>query len=717
MPNLPRFLRQGDHITISTKISNLSDQNLSGTATLEILNALTMQPVDLPFGLKDGDREFTVASNQSTTANWMIHVPESIYTPVIMRITAKAGNFSDGEENALPVLTNRMLVTETLPLPVRGNKEKTFSFDKLKNQNSGSLVNHALTVEFTGNPAWYAVQALPYLIEYPYECAEQTFNRFYANALAAHIVAQAPKVEQIFKQWENEDTAALLSNLEKNQELKSALLEETPWVMEAQTETEQKHRIAQLFEAHQLAKNLQDNLRELEQMQLPEGGFSWFKGMRSDRYITQYIITGIARLQHLGVPAASDKTAGRILEKALPFLDRKIKEDYENLVKNKADLSQQNIGYSQIQYLYMRSFFREKPVPEATQKAFSFYQKQAAQYWNSFNPYMKGMIALALSRLNDKKVPQQIIASLKETAIHNEETGMYWKNMPRGYWWYQAPIEAQSLLIEAFTEVAKDEQSVDELKTWLLKQKQTQNWGTTKATADAVYALLLNGSDWLSNEPEVTIHMGNKVIKSTDINTEAGTGYFKESIAGKDVKPDMGNITVTVQNSNLQAQNPVAWGAVYWQYFEDMDKITAAETPLSLEKQLFMERNTDKGPMLTQIKAGNELKVGDKVQVRIILKVDRDMEYVHLKDMRAACFEPVNVLSGYKYQGGLGYYESTKDASTNFFFDHLQKGTYVFEYPVFVAQKGDFSNGIASIQCMYAPEFSSHSKGIRVKVQ
>jgi TonB-dependent SusC/RagA subfamily outer membrane receptor len=723
LPDLPRFLRQGDDITISTKISNLSDKDLSGTATLEILNAQTLQPLNLSFRLKDGDREFTIAQKQSATANWTVHVPESIYTPVILRITAKSGNFTDGEENALPVITNRILVTETLPLPIRGTGTKTFSFDKLKNSNSlmdldkGGLVQHALTVEFTGNPAWYAVQALPYLVEYPYECAEQTFNRFYANALAAHIVAQSPKVEAIFKQWKNEDTAALLSNLDKNQELKSALLEETPWVMEAKDETTQKHRIAQLFEAHKLAKNLKNNVRKLEQMQLPQGGFPWFKGMYSDRYITQYIITGIARLQHLGVEAANDKTTGKILEQALPFLDEKIQEDYDNLLKNKADLSKQHIGYTQIQYLYMRSFFKGRPVPKAAEKAFDFYKKQAAQFWNKFNPYMKGMIALALNRLNDTKTAQQIVASLKETAIHNEETGMYWKSMPHGYWWYQAPIEAHSLLIETFAEVAKDQKAVDELKTWLLKQKQTQNWGTTKATADAVYALLLNGSDWLSNNPEVTIQMGDKTIKSTEIKTESGTGYFKQRIEGKDVKPAMGNITVSLQNPESKIKNPVAWGAVYWQYFEDMDKVTSAETPLSLKKQLFIERNTDKGPVLTEIKTGNELKVGDKVKVRIVLKVDRDMEYVHLKDMRAACFEPVNVLSGYKYQGGLGYYESTRDVSTNFFFDHLPKGTYVFEYPVFVSQQGDFSNGIATIQCMYAPEFSSHSKGIRVQVK
>jgi uncharacterized protein YfaS (alpha-2-macroglobulin family) len=716
VPNLPRFLRQNDDIIISTKISNLSDKTLSGEATLELLDATTLQPVNLPFRLKEGKQNFTVAKGQSTTANWSIHVPESMYTPVVMRIVAKAGNFSDGEENALPVITNRMLVTETLPMPVRGNEEKTFTLDKLLNQQSTTISNHALTVEFTGNPAWYAVQALPYLMEYPYECAEQTFNRFYANALAGHIVAQSPKVEQIFNQWKNIDNAALLSNLQKNEELKSALLQETPWVMEAKDESEQKRRIASLFETHKLAKELNKNLNALEQMQLSEGGFPWFKGMQSDRYITQYIVTGIARLQHLKVKNADDNDADKIVAKALPYLDRKLQEDYDNLLKNKVNLEQQNISYSQIQYLYMRSFYAGKAIPVATQKAFDYYKRQAAKYWTAFNPYMEGQVALALHRLGDSKTPQQIIASLKETSINKEEMGMYWKNMPNGYWWYEAPIEAQSLLIETFTEVAKDDKAVDAMKVWLLKQKQTQNWKTTKATADACYALLLNGSDWLSNEPVVTINIGNETIKSTEIKTEAGTGYFKKRYSGQEVKNDMGTIKVKVETPNNKNEG-VSWGAVYWQYFEDLDKITAAATPLSLKKQLFIERNSDRGPVLTEIKEGNDLKVGDKVKVRIELRVDRDMEYVHMKDMRAACFEPVNVLSQYQYQGGLGYYESTKDVSTNFFFDYLRKGTYVFEYPVFVSAKGNFSNGISTIQCMYAPEFSSHSEGIRVDVK
>jgi hypothetical protein len=334
---------------------------------------------------------------------------------------------------------------------------------------------------------------------------------------------------------------------------------------------------------------------------------------------------------------------------------------------------------------------------------------------------MQGMIALTLNRTGDAKTPASILKSLKETSINNEELGMYWKENSGGWFWHQAPIETQALLIEAFSEISRDTKTVDDLKTWLLKNKQTTNWKTTKATAEACYALLLQGTDLLINESVVEIKLGNTAVKSTDNKEEAGTGYFKRSIAGPLVTSNMGNISVSVQPVKNQTSSTTTWGAVYWQYFEDLDKIIppngGTSTPLRLDKKLFVETNTDRGPVLTPVNEGDAVKVGDKIKVRIELRVDRDMEYVHMKDMRASCLEPVNVLSSYKWQGGLGYYETTKDASTSFFFDYLRKGTYVFEYTLFVTHTGNFSNGVTNIQCMYAPEFSSHSEGIRLSVE
>ncbi len=740
-PNAPRFLREGDGIEFSVKIVNLSDKEVTGTTQLELLDAATNKPIDGWFKNVFPTQYFTVAAGQSAAVKFPIEIPFKFNSAMTYRITAKSSGtpsgdgsiFSDGEERAIPIVTNRMLVTESMPINLRNETSKAFVFEKLLNSGSSqTITNRSLTVEYTSNPIWYAVQALPYLMEYPYECAEQTFNKYYANTLATYVSNSMPKIKAVFDQWiapieeKAGDTAALLSNLQKNEELKAALLQETPWVLAAQNESRQKRNIALLFDMVKMGSETDKAIAKLKDMQSSNGGFVWFKGDENDRYITQYIITGIGHLKKLNALAGNNESQLKdimgIANKAIPYLDKKIKEEYGNLLKYKAKLTNNNLSNTAIQYLYMRSFFMETPVAASAQTAYTYYREQAKKYWLGNSKYLQAMIALALNRTKDDATPKAIIKSLKENSIGNSELGMYWKEWTNGgYYWYQAPIESQALMIEAFTEIDKNSTTINDLKTWLLKQKQTQNWRTTKATAEACYALLLSGGNNLAAEKEVTINVGSTTIKSTDDKTEAGTGYFKKTIEGEKVTPQMGNIAVTVKpvasTNPASASNGASWGSVYWQYFEDLDKITFASTPLQVTKKLFIEKSTDKGPALQPITNGAELKIGDKVKVRIELKVDRDMEYVHMKDMRAACMEPTNVISQYKWQGGLGYYETTKDASTNFFFGQLPRGSYVFEYSMFVTHAGNFSNGITSIQCMYAPEFTSHSDGIRVSVE
>ncbi len=716
--NAPRFLREGDKMEFAAKISNLSDRDLSGTAELHFFDAFTMKPVDELMGLKQTSIPFTVNKGLNTPVGWEIVIPEGLQA-VVYRITAVSGAFSDGEEAAIPVLTNRMLVTESMPLPVNGMQTKKFNFEKLVNSaKAGStLRNYRLSLEYTSNPAWYAVQALPYLMEYPYECSEQIFSRYYANSLATHIANSDPKIKRVFESWKNISPDALKSNLEKNEELKSVLLQESPWVREASSESERKQRIALLFDLNRMASEQSSALKKLREMQNPNGGWAWFPGMQESRYITQHIVTGLGHLYYMEVffPVENPELQD-MLRKAIDFLDKSVKNGFEKLKKEDKDyLKNNHLGYDDIQYLYARTYFlADFPFANEYTEMLDYYKAQSLKYWNVQNNYMKAMMALYLNRFGEEKTASLIMRSLKETALHNDEMGMYWRNEQRGWNWYQAPIETQALLIEAFDEVSDDSKSVEEMKIWLLKQKQTQDWKTTKATAEAVYALLLRGTSLLASDKQVEITLGTEKVdpyKQDGSKPEAGTGYFKTSWDASAIKPEMGKVSVSNPNPT------VAWGALYWQYFEQLDKITPAQTPLSLSKKLFREVNTPTGPVIEPITEHSAVKVGDKIVVRVELRTDRAMEYIHLKDMRASAFEPVNVLSGYRYQDGLGYYESTRDASTNFFIYYLPKGTYVFEYKLVASQKGDFSNGITSVQCMYAPEFAAHSEGIRVKVE
>ncbi len=715
-PNAPRFLRENDELIFVSKISNLSKNAITGVAELQLFDALTDKPVSNII-IDNSTRNFSIPAGQSTPISFKLAIPETLQA-LKYKVVAKAGQFSDGEEQVVPVLTNRMLVTESLPLPIRFNQTKEFTFTKFINQNNKSttLKNHAYTLEFTANPVWYAIQSLPYLMEYPYECSEQTFSRYYANALASHVVNSKPKIKQVFDLWKQTNSESLLSNLEKNQELKAVLLEETPWVLCSKNETENKKRVALLFDLNKMSNELQSAFNKLKQNQTVNGGWPWFKNCPEDWYITQHIITGFAHLKKLGVIKESDNyEVDAMINNGIRFCDNQLAKQYRDLKKYDKDFKKNNhLDYMAIQYLYLRSYYPNQPMSKDLKEAIDYYLAQAKTFWLSNTRYMQAMLSLALNRFNDKTTASGILKSLKQNAIVSEEMGMYWKDNNGGYYWYQAPIETQALMIEAFDEIANDTKTVDDLKTWLIKNKQTQNWSTTKATTEAVYALMLRGTDWLSSEPNVEITMGGNVLNpATDksLKADAGTGYFKKTYTGSDIKTDMGKIKVVKKDAG------VSYGSVYWQYFEQLDKITPSATPLQLTKKLFVVKPSKSGPVMQPIDAGAPLKVGDKVRIRIELRCDRNLEYVHLKDMRASGFEPTNVLSSYKYQDGLGYYEATKDASTNFFISYLPKGTFVFEYDVFVSHSGNFSNGITSIQCMYAPEFTSNSEGVRVKVE
>jgi hypothetical protein len=726
LPNPPRFFRERDEIEFTAKVVNLTDKTLRGNGELQLLNPLTTTPVYKWLDNPQFNVNFTVEPGQSARLAWRFKVPDINEVPVIEHtVVAAAGDFEDAERSAAPVLSNRMLVTETMPLPVKGKQTRTFVFRSMAENTSTSLSHHRYTLEFTSNPAWYAVQALPYLMEYPYECTEQIFARYYANSLATSVANSHPKIKEVFDKWK--DTPAMESNLTKNQELKSALLQETPWVLEALSEEEQKRNIGLLFDLNRMSKEQASALEKIRERQLGNGGFSWFPGERDNWYITQYIVEGLAHLDRLGVSSVKDGDNWTMVKSAVGYLDARIVEWYDDLKKwtKKEDMDKDHLTPLVIHYLYTRSYFLDKSMPVAldgrVKEVHDYCIGQAEKYWLNKGYYQEGMLALALNRSGKPQTAAAIVKSLKERSMNHEELGMYWK-FNAGYFWYQHPIETQALLIEVFDEVAKDPASVEDMKIWMLKNKQTNHWKTTKATASAVYALLRTGDNWLLSEGDVSIRMGvqpnketaiwNKVIGQAQRNAEAGTGYFKVAFDGEQVVKDMA--TLTLDNPNTH----IAWGGAYWQYFEDLDKIRSfEETPLKLKRQLFKAELTDTGEKIRPIAEGEKLHPGDKIVVRIELRVDRPMEYVHLKDMRASGFEPMEVLSRYKYQGGLGYYESPRDAATNFFISYLPEGTHVFEYPVRVVHKGDFSTGITTLQCMYAPEFSSHSEGIRVKVE
>ncbi len=719
-PNNPRFVREGDKLTFKARIDNLTEKSLKGNAWVELYDAESMKILESTFLKDDKNKSFTLDARGSTLVNWKMSFPKNQSNLLIYRFYAKAGDFSDAEEGILPVLTNQKLVTETMPLWVKGNQTKNFTFESLKNSVGKDLKNINFTIEATSHPIWIAIQSLPYLNNVSCENSLSFTNALFSNLLAKKITDDNPKIKRVFEKWKNTksniDKDAFLSNLSKNQELKNILLEETPWVLDAIDEEQQKRNIALLFDLNQVKNDKKAYVRKLNGLQNSDGGFPWFKQGKSSRYITQYIMETFGRMKHLGM-LKDEREIDGFLTQAINYVNRDVVKNYKELLRlaalGKIDLKDNHLSSLMIHYMYAIQFYPEKMKNKDLQEAFYYYFGQAKKYWLNRPLYLKGMLALVLHRGHETQIAKDVLRAAEGQSIISEESGMYWKSY-HGYHWWQLPIETQALMIEAFDEINNDTDIVSLLKIWLLKNKQTNRWKTDKATVSAIYSLLFDQGGTIGETALVKIYAGDKDI-TKDISKneiQSGTGYYKKKWAANEIDSSLSQIKIENPNKDI------AWGAVYWQYLQDLDKIeTFEDTPLKIKRSLYLVKNTDRGEKMTEIKQGDILHPGNLIRVKIRLEVDREMEFIHIADQRAATFEPLQQLSGYMWQGGLGYYQNPRDTKMNFFIDFLPRGVFVLEYSLRATQSGVFSNGITELQSYYAPEFSSHSEGLKVEVK
>lgn len=709
-PLTPRFMREGDRLTLTAKITNLTSETQNGSAMLDFFDSETDASINGEFGLKKNVVNFSLEPSSSKTVSWDVNISR-LPSIVKYRYVAGTGAKSDGEEGLINILTPRKLVIESLPLYVNSKSTKNFKFDKLAaSASSKTLKNLMLTAEMSSNPAWYAVQALPSIDELRYETSDTLFIKYYTNLLAAHIVNSDSRIEQVFNKWKLEAEqggTALMSALDKNPHLKLNALAETPWVAEAKSEREQKARIADLFDKVKIQERTVSTLDALRKLQDSSGAFPWCPCGRPSFFISAYIFAGFAKLDYLGISVPND-----MVVKLASYLDSEMVKSHEDYLKLTKDGTEPTISFMHAFYLYSRSHLLKKaPFGNSdSRNAYNYFFNKAKEEWKKLGSRMsQAHIALAMEISGEQRVAESIAKSLKERSVTNDEMGRFWRDTELSYWWYRAPIETQALMIEVFARVTKDTKAVEECQVWLLKQKQTQMWYSGKATADAVYAFLLQGNDWLVSDNLTVMKLGNMDITPAKHEAESGTGYYMQVFRTSEISPSMAEITVTKPDKGI------SWGAVHWQYLEDIDKITPHNTGLQLKKTIYVKKDTKKGQVLTPYQ-GN-LSVGDLLTVRVELKADRDMEFVLLKDQRGSGLEPVSVLSRYKYQDGLLYYESAKDTGTDFFIEYLPKGTYVFEYDLRVQLAGSYQSGIAEIQCMYAPEFNAHSGSVLLKVK
>jgi len=704
-PNAPRFAREGDDFLFAVKVTNTEDAPQSGVVELSLCELESSTQSSNPPIPQSPAQSFALAPHESKTFEFPVRIPDGCgYLKYVAR--AKGATFADGEEGVLPVLARRVMVREAVQLNVRGAATKSFRFENLLASKGSETIRHQdLTVRAVSRPAWYAVLSLPYLMEFPHECCEQTFSRYYANALGQHIANADPRIRTTFDAWKAAGGETLKSPLETDEHLKSIALEATPWVREAAHESAARARLGELFAADRLAGEQEKCLAKLRLARCGGGLWPWFPGGPSAPGISLYILTGFARLNHLARLSYPDFFA-----EAVEALDEFVSADVKERLKEAKRLGIKfHVDGFDIRWLYLHTFKGVAAAKDA--QPAKLFVKHLMEEWTDFGLSSQALAAIVLKRMGEEKLARKIMASIKERGVLSEELGLYWK---RSSFFscsvFAAPVSTQALIIEAFREVTGDEESVDACNVWLLKQKQTQDWTTTAATADAIYALLLGGgTDLLAGAKlaEVTL-AGEKVPV---VNAEVGTGLYSHRYAAEQIRPEMGEITFTGAG-----EKGVAWGGVHWTYFEDVLKVRAHEPKeLRVEKKYYKKVKGADGTRLTSI--DGVLEPGDEIVARLEITSDRTYEFVHLSDERPACVEPEDVLSSYRWRDGVGYYQSTKDTATHYYIDRLNKGVFVLETSYRVQQRGVFIGGLATIQCMYAPEFTAHSTAETVRVK
>lgn len=690
-PNMPRFVRVGDKANIAASLMNLSDKGVKGIVRMELFNPETEKV------FYSQKQKFDVKGGETGHVNFTFEVSDK-YAVMACRMVADGDTFSDGEQRYIPVLTDKQWVTETVPLNVNGEGAHTFSLENLFNKHSKTASEQRLTVEFTAHPAWYAVQALPVVAHPQNEDALSWATAYYAHSLAAYIVKENPRIKQVFDSWKAQGGTkeTFMSNLQKNQELKNILLAETPWLAEATNEAEQKQRIATLFDLNTMNSQLAVSVEKLGELQNADGAWSWYKGMQGSRYVTTQVMEMLVRLNALTHQDA-DSRMQPMIQKGFEYLGKQAAEEYKSM-KEAEKKGAVGIRPSEqvLRYLYICALDGKAPVDEKVNR---YFIDKLSGEGKELTIYGKALGAIILQQAGKVAEARLFMQSLMEYSVVTDEMGRYFDTPKARYSWFSYKIPTEVAAMEAIQRITKDTKAIDEMKRWLLKQKQTQTWETPIATADAVYALMATGaSDLLANTGGVEITLGKEVIRTP---ADDAIGYIKKTVSG-DVM-NIKKVRVDKEGAGM------GWGAVYAQYLESMDQIGEQGNGLSVSRQLYKgdEALNESAP----------LKVGDRITVRLTVKADRDMDFVQIKDDRAACMEPLQAVSGFRWSNGLGYYQATKDASTQFFIDQMRKGTYVIEYQVYVNRTGEYQAGIATVQSAYAPEFGGHTGGYRVMVE
>lgn len=690
-PNVPRFVRSADHGTLLALISNTSDKAVSGTACLTLLNPETGKEVYRK------EKKFSAKAGESVAADFDFDMSKIAADGLLVcRVTASGRGFSDGEQHYLPVLPDKELVVNTKAFSQNGASTHDIDLRHLFDVNDKSC---KLTVEYTNSPAWLMVQALPSLAYADGDNAISLSAAYYANSLAKHILNATPSIKQTIELWQREaaeqkNGSSLASALQKNEDLKQIALAETPWLLDANRDAEQKSQLADYFDASQVDYRLNDNIARLQRVQNGDGSFAWWKGMGGSSYITMAVLKMLVRLNYM-VGQTPETT--KMTDAAFAYMDRQMAHEVADMKKLEATQKSIKACPSQtaVEYLYATTLAKRKLTAKAKQN-FDFLLSRLAERNGEFTIYGKAMAAVTLGKNNFRKEATDLLESLRQYTVCTDEMGRYFDTPKAINSWFDYRIPTEVAAIEALrTLTPADKQTIGEMQRWLLQSKRTQAWDTPLNSVDAVYAFLEGNDIALSNDGEpAKITLDGESL--TLPKATAALGGVKVSKAGGNFKQ------LTIEKTS----DGTSWGAVYAQFLQPTTDVKNAATGMKVTRELYKN-----GKPLAASAA--KLRVGDCITVRLTIVADRDYDFVQLSDRRAACLEPAQQLSGYTG----GYYCQPKDNATNYFFDMLSKGKHVVETTYYADRAGTYQTGTCFVQCAYAPEFCARAKAATIEVE
>ena len=683
-PNMPRFIRMGDDAELSARIFNMTEQTVSGVAKLQMIDPETDKTV------YEQQVDFTAEGSKTAVATF--HFQPTMATPslLVCRVMATGNSFADGEQHYLSILPDREMVTKTIAYTQHEPGVKTVDLAKLFPAGTDQ---QKLTVEYTNNPVWLMVQSLPVLGQ-PWEhSAIDQAASYYSNLLARTLLRQSPQVKTVFEQWKREQGSetTLNSQLEKNQELKDIVLNETPWVWAANREAEQKQRLSDFFDENGINNRLTTAVEKLKKLQNNDGSFSWYPGMEGSKSVTVSVAEMLVRLN---IMAGQQQDIQQLYDKAFNYIGKETVKQVAEMKKwEKKGQKPTFPSFTTLRWLYicaLDSRSLSSDVKAANDYLIPLLKKDIKRQ----TIYEKAMTAIVLSQRGDQKTAGNYVKSLKEYTVYTEEMGRYYDSPRATYSWYDYKIPTEVAAMEAIQRVTpQDRQTVDEMRRWLLQEKRTQMWDTPISSVNAIYAFLMNHQELLANQEQTILAIDASPIDTP--KSTAGVGYVKTVVS----EPQGKTFTAT------KTSEGTSWGAVYAQFMQKTSEVEASQSGIKVKRELLTANS--------QQPTANSLNIGDHVKVRITIETERDLDFVQVSDRRAACMEPINQLSGYHH----GAYCSPKDNATNYFFYGLAKGKHVIETDYYIDRAGVYESGTCTVGCAYSPEYRATAPSITIKVE